>query len=392
MKFSVLLPTRNRLELLRYAVESVRRQNYADWEIVVSDNDSTEDVAGYVRGLRDERIRYVRTARFVPVTENWNNALEHSSGDYVVMLGDDDALLPGYFSKLAALIAKHASPEAIYVEAVQYAYPGVIPGNEKGFVQTGYCEFMKGRREPFLLPPEEARAAVLKSMRLRLSFSYNMQHSLVSRAAIRRLAPHGPFFQSPYPDYYASNVLLLTSKRILVVPEPLVAIGISPKSFGFYYFNARAAEGGAFLNNLGESSVPDYARRAILPGNELITCWFVAMACIEHNFGREYGVRAAVERYRLLQVLYFDRRAGGKAFRELWSRLRPAERARFGARRAWIFLLSRILPGGLGAGIADRAMDRQGLFPKFDPKKREVECRNILELFEHWNAQPPFLT
>jgi len=387
LKFSVLLPTRNRLELLRYAVESVRRQDYPDWEIVVSDNDSTEDIAAYVRGLRDERIRYFRTPRFLPVTENWNNALEHSSGDYVVMLGDDDSLLPGYFNKLAALIGKHASPETIYVEAVQYAYPGVIPGNTKGFLQTGYCEFMKGRREPFMLAAEEARSAVLESMRLRLSFSYNMQHSLVSRAAIRRLAEHGPFFQSPYPDYYASNVLLLASTRILVVPEPLVAIGISPKSFGFYHFNARSAEGSALLNNLGDSSVPDYARSAVLPGNELITCWFVAMACIEHNFGREYGVRAAVERYRLLQVLYFDRRAGGKAFRELWSRLRPTERVRFGARRGWIFLLSRILPGGLGARIADRAMDRQGLFPKFDPKKREVEYRNILELFEHWDPR-----
>src|SRR5687768_11034765 len=85
MKFSVLLPTRNRLELLRYAIESVRRQFYQDWEIVVSDNDSIEDVRGYVASLGDGRIRYVRTPRFIPVTDNWSNALAHSSGDYVVM-------------------------------------------------------------------------------------------------------------------------------------------------------------------------------------------------------------------------------------------------------------------------------------------------------------------
>ena len=98
MLFSVLLPTHDRLEYLRYAVESVRRQDEADWELIVSDNDSTDDIAGFVQSLGDERVRYVRTDRFVPVTENWNNALRHSRGDYVVMLGDDDALLPGYLS------------------------------------------------------------------------------------------------------------------------------------------------------------------------------------------------------------------------------------------------------------------------------------------------------
>jgi glycosyltransferase involved in cell wall biosynthesis len=42
MKFSVLLPTRNRLNLLSYAIETVIRQDYSDWEIIISDNCSEE--------------------------------------------------------------------------------------------------------------------------------------------------------------------------------------------------------------------------------------------------------------------------------------------------------------------------------------------------------------
>ena len=80
MRFSILLPTRNRLEYLRQAVETVRRQSFADWEVVVSDNDSEDDVAGFVASLGDERMRYVRTEQFIPVTDNWNNALAHASG------------------------------------------------------------------------------------------------------------------------------------------------------------------------------------------------------------------------------------------------------------------------------------------------------------------------
>ena len=84
---------------------------------------------------------------------------------------------------------------------------------------------------------------VRKSLRFEIGFSFNMQHSFVSRAMVSQLRAKGPFFQSPYPDYYATNALFLAAKRILVSPWPLVAIGISPKSFGSYYFGDREKRG-----------------------------------------------------------------------------------------------------------------------------------------------------
>ena len=383
MKFSILLPTRDRLELLRYAVESILRQDFADWELVISDNDSDEDIGSYVSGLRDPRIRYVRLAQFVPVTDNWNNALAHSTGDYVVMLGDDDILLPGCLSKLAALIERYSSPDTVYVEAVQFAYPGVIPGNAGAFLQTGYCEFMGHGDGPFLLAPEAARAAVDKSMAMRLSFSFNMQHSFVSRAAIERLAAHGSFYQSPYPDYYATTVLLLTSRSVLVVPEPLVAIGISPKSFGYYHFNQREAVGTALLNNLGASTIPERLRSVVLPGATLLTCWFLAMALVEQNFGREYGVRADPARYRYLQLLPLGPHPGLRLFLRQCLDLSVGEMLRFGPLCAMLYLAPRLL-GGRGARFRNDLLAREGPFPRFDARKRTVGSRNILELFNDW--------
>ena len=105
MKFSALLPTRNRLEYLKFAVDTVRRQDYDDWEIVISDNASDENIGQWVDTLQDGRVKYSRSDQFVPVTDNWNRSLVHSSGDWVIMLGDDDGLMPGYFSRAAALIS-----------------------------------------------------------------------------------------------------------------------------------------------------------------------------------------------------------------------------------------------------------------------------------------------
>ncbi len=76
--FSVLLPTYNRLDLLTRAIETVRRQNFEDWEIVVSDNYSHEPIGAFIESLDDQRIKYVRTESFIPVTDNWQNALNHS--------------------------------------------------------------------------------------------------------------------------------------------------------------------------------------------------------------------------------------------------------------------------------------------------------------------------
>jgi glycosyltransferase involved in cell wall biosynthesis len=164
MKFSVLLPTRNRLELLKYAVETVRRQDYSDWEVIISDNYSEDDIAGYVRLLNEPRIKYYRTESFIPVTDNWNNAMDKSTGDYVIMLGDDDCLMKGFFTTIKTLIETYNRPDFIYSKAFLYAYPGVLPDFPKGFLKSyDYASFFKSAKEPFWLRREQALNLVHQS-------------------------------------------------------------------------------------------------------------------------------------------------------------------------------------------------------------------------------------
>ena len=267
--FSVFLPTRNRLELLRQAVQSVLMQEDPDWEVVISDNASSQDIAGYVASLRDVRIRYSRAETLLPVTENWNRALEMSRGDYLIMLGDDDALLPGCLKRVRELIHGWNQPDAIYTQALQFAYPGVVPGHPQGFIQTGYNEFFEsGASEPFVLTAAMAQALVRNATQFRIRYGFNMQHFVFSRRLVEALRGKGPFFQSPYPDYYAANAILLAARTIVAHPRPLVLIGISPKSFGFYYHNRREGEGVEFLQNFPSSEVRERPSRYAGPGHE----------------------------------------------------------------------------------------------------------------------------
>ncbi|MDR3685373.1 MAG: glycosyltransferase family A protein [Coriobacteriia bacterium] len=301
MRFSILLPTRERLELLKYAVQSVLDQDFQDWEIVVSDNASEQDVAGFLSELGDPRVVYLRSDTLLTVTDNWNRALEHASGDYVLMLGDDDGLMRGGLSSADSLLRTHDDPELLYTDAIQYFYPGVLQQGTKPFTRFGYAEFLNGQTEPFWLSHDEAMHALKGSLRFKVVYQYNMQYSFVSRQLIQRLADKGPFFQSPYPDYYATNVAFLMADRLLVCPWPLVAVGVSPKSFGFFYFNQREEEGVDLLHNIPEKALADRVRSVVLPGTDMNTSWLLAMEALVMNYGAEYRLNASRRKYRFNQ-------------------------------------------------------------------------------------------
>ncbi len=324
MKISVLLPTRNRLEYLKYAISSVMQQDYADWEIIISDNFSEDDVESYAKSLSDSRVHYYRTKEFLPVTDNWNNALEKSIGDFVVMMGDDDCLLPGYFRTCAALIKQH-NPDLIYNNAIQYTYPKVIPDAPDGFlVQYGYASFLVSRDKPYILEKNEGYRLVQKIMNFNVIVNFNAQHTLVSRELVMKMQKKGKFYQSPYPDYYATTALLLSAEKILAVPYRLVVIGVSPKSFGYFYHNDKENEGNEFLKNSGYEEIYNRIAKWFFPGTNMNTSWLMAMETVRYNFGMDYFLKVNYKKYRFLQVLNHLKKIATKEteIKDLWKIIR----------------------------------------------------------------------
>jgi glycosyltransferase involved in cell wall biosynthesis len=399
MLVSVLLPTHNRLEFLRHAVESVRRQDLIDWEIVVSDNDSTEDIAGFLDGLMDARVRYVRTDRFVPVTDNWNNALRHSRGDYIVMLGDDDALLPGYLSALRTVVERLDGPDAVYSGAYLYAYPGVLPNAPEGYLKLSLtAPFFADSEEPFLLEPERARELARAAMDFRVLYDFNMQYVAVRRETVEELAGDGEFFRSPFPDYYAMNLVFARAERIAVDPHPRVVVGITPRSHGFFHFNRREADARALLSS--DEVEPEIRRdleRVIVPGTNMNTAWLLAMESVSRRLGSPPDLRPNYARYRRLQAIhceqaYYIHRTITRAERaEAEAALPPIER--------WVLRLLSPIAGAVLRMTPDLRPRVGALFDRLvgqsvrTAKSAEPEVgryRDIIEVFDQHEreAQP----
>lgn len=391
---SVLLPTRNRLEFLEQAIETVLRQDDGDWEIVVSDNDSEQDIAGHVAGLRDERIRYVRTDAFVAVTENWNNALVNARGRYVVMLGDDDGLLPGYVARLRELVARFENPDVVYSGAYIYAYPGVMPDDPEGYLQPyGYATFLKGRTQPFVLDPAVRRDLVAHAMHFRAKYGFNMQFSTVSRRLVEELAPRGPFFQSAFPDYYATNVAFLTARTVVIEPRPLVVIGVTPKSYGFFHARAQEDAGKAFLGAVTDERARRRLEAVMLPGSNINAGWLSALESIWARYPDLVPAAPDHRRFRFLQAThayegcYLTGTVAPEELAALEERLRPWElrvaRAVAGIARALGKDGRRPLPRRLSRTISRGlhwAFTRQHV--RWDPPKLRGRYRTLLDVYE----------
>ncbi len=92
-RFSVAIPTYNRAgTFLPEAIRGVLQQTYNDFELIVSDNGSTDGTADHVRSLADPRVRLIRRESTIPAGEHFASLLGEAKGEYVILHQDDDLL------------------------------------------------------------------------------------------------------------------------------------------------------------------------------------------------------------------------------------------------------------------------------------------------------------
>ena len=103
---SIGLPVYNGERFLREAIESALAQTFSDFELIISDNASTDRTGEICREYaeRDPRIRYTRNETNRGVAWNFNRVIELSTGDYFKFLAADDGMEPGFLERTIELL------------------------------------------------------------------------------------------------------------------------------------------------------------------------------------------------------------------------------------------------------------------------------------------------
>lgn len=98
-KVSVCIPAYNGEKYIEKAIESVLRQSYTNFELVIIDDASKDKTKEIVNSFSDKRIRFIKNEINIGMVENWNRCLDNAIGEYILLLGNDDFIAENCLEK-----------------------------------------------------------------------------------------------------------------------------------------------------------------------------------------------------------------------------------------------------------------------------------------------------
>ena len=194
VKFSVVIPTRERATTLRHALRTCLDQNFDDYEVVVSDNDSSPATKAVIDEAASRRVRYVRSPGLLAMSSNWDFAVSHARGEYVILIGDDDGLLPHALAEVDRITREHDAKVVRWTQ-VYYTWPSfALPG------QADYLRVPLGRGLAEVASLDLIRAVI--GFRLPYTALPMLYNAAVHRSVLDELPKTGRVFPHPVPDVY----------------------------------------------------------------------------------------------------------------------------------------------------------------------------------------------
>ena len=112
-QISVVIPTYNRSELLHKSIQSVLNQDYQDFEIIVVDDCSIDDVKSSIATFKDPRIKYIRHDKNRGEGASRNTGIGIARGQYIASHDDDDEWLPTKLTKQINAFAESPPPVGV---------------------------------------------------------------------------------------------------------------------------------------------------------------------------------------------------------------------------------------------------------------------------------------
>lgn len=234
-RFTVIIPSKNRAEYLRYTLRTCMMQNYERLEVVVSDDGSTENNREIVSEASqlDPRIRFVAHPHGGGMRENFEFALSQVKPGFVIALGGDDGLLPDGIQGMWDVL-QETGTELLAWPGPIYSYPQTRGADSQLVIYR-----QKGVR---LIDS----AVFLRRQAKKLRYSSDVESPMfyvkgvASTKLVERVRDRSPdrrFYLCPTPDGFSGIVLAGEVSRFAFSGQPFSLFGLSPSSQGLAYLS-----------------------------------------------------------------------------------------------------------------------------------------------------------
>jgi len=210
--FSIVIPTFNRGKMLHECLQSIRRQSFTDFEVIVVDNASSDDTDKVVAACGIENIQYVRHRENIGGFQNLIFSSKQGVGEFLVIHQDDDFLHRDFLQRCYDCV--RMDTEIVVYGAVAWA------GNASGGFQMRLEPDMTGLGR--VQYPLEDEPLVLdgKRMAARYMFSHFINHPTI---ALRRRSLEEIGGYCSYSDCYGDLVTiprLMARGKVAYDPRP----------------------------------------------------------------------------------------------------------------------------------------------------------------------------
>lgn len=234
--FSIVIPVSNSVDTFKHTLRSCLELRYdGSYEIIVSDNSRKDNnaVYEYVNSIQDERVKYFRTPKALPLTKSFEFAFLNTRGRFVLSIGADDAVLPWALDILNTVLPQVPEHEVILWDRGFYAWPGFNGGQQYQFViPRGYNNSSNIDVEPI-----NAKSLLVDVIN-NPSFMYAMP-LLYINSGFRRsyfktlLDKTGRLWDGHSQDIYMGIINACINSEILRIVYPLTIAGMSGHSIGW---------------------------------------------------------------------------------------------------------------------------------------------------------------
>lgn len=225
-KVSVVIPTRNRADTLALSLMTVVNQTHDNLEIIVSNNGGDPRTDEVVGRLGDARIRCVRPDQPLSMSHNFEFALSHVTGDWIVVIGDDDGLLPTGIER-ALRVLSESGADALGSSFCFFLWPETRDGPEGPYLSVPYDRGWRWRKS------EQTIRRILDRDMTYQEAPTTYTGGMVRTELYQRIKSiKGTFYHSQIPDCYSAFAFCSSVERYVFMAEPFAIAGRSGHSHG----------------------------------------------------------------------------------------------------------------------------------------------------------------
>jgi glycosyltransferase involved in cell wall biosynthesis len=139
---SICIPAYNRPQWLKRAIQSIINQNISDKiEIIITDDSSNENCCQVSHQILESWVgkwHYTINKPRLGMTENWNHSIQIASGEYVLVLHDDDFLLANSINVILETIEQYKNKYAVFLFGVNVVDEQERVLKQQAFKQSQY--------------------------------------------------------------------------------------------------------------------------------------------------------------------------------------------------------------------------------------------------------------